>query len=45
MEWIIASGPSDDNSRQQVFLVEWKDFSQEENTWETYENVVEHSME
>jgi hypothetical protein len=45
MEWIIGSGPSDDNSRRQIFLVQWKDFSQEENTWETYENVAEHSME
>jgi len=27
-----------------VFLVEWKDFTQEENTWETYENFAEHNM-
>jgi hypothetical protein len=42
MESIIGSGPSDDNPRQHVFLVRWKGFSQEENMWETYENVVEH---
>jgi len=44
MEAIIASGPSDGNSKQHVFLVKWKDFTQEENTWETYENVAEHNM-
>jgi len=27
-----------------VFLFKWKDFTQEENTWETYENVAEHNM-
>jgi len=27
-----------------VFLVKWKDFTEEENTWETYENVAEHNM-
>jgi hypothetical protein len=27
-----------------VFLVKWKDYEQEENTWETYENVAEHNM-
>jgi len=32
MESIIASGPSDNNPKQHVFLVEWKDFSQGENT-------------
>jgi hypothetical protein len=44
MESIIASGPSDDNPNHHVFLVKWKDFTQEENTWETYENVAEHDM-
>jgi len=44
MESIIASGPSDGNPNQHVFLVKWKDFTQEENTWETYENVAEHDM-
>jgi hypothetical protein len=39
MDSIIASGPSDDNPKQHVFLVKWKDFWQEQNTWETYENV------
>jgi len=45
METIIASGPSDGNSKKHVFLVKWKDFAQEENTWETYENVADHNME
>jgi hypothetical protein len=44
MESFIASGPSDSNHEQHVFLVKWKDFSMEENTWETYENVAEHDM-
>jgi len=44
MESIIASGPSDGTNKQHVFLVKWKDFTQEENTWETYENVAEHNM-
>jgi len=44
MELIIASGPSDGDSKQHVFLVKWKDFTQEENTWELYENVAEHNM-
>ena len=44
MESIIASGPLDGNVKQHVFLVKWKDFTQEENTWETYENVAEHNM-
>ena len=45
MKSIIASGPSDDNTKQHVFLVKWKDFTPEENTWETYGNVADHSME
>jgi len=44
METIVASGPTDYNPKQYVFLVKWKDFSQEENTWETYLNVAEHNM-
>jgi len=42
MENIVASGPTDHNPRQHVFLVKWKGYAQEENTWETYDNVVEH---
>jgi hypothetical protein len=45
METIIASGPSDNNPKQHVFLVKWKDFTQEDNTWKTYENVAEHNKE
>jgi len=44
MESIVASGPSDGNHKYHVFLVKWKGFSQEENTWETYDNVVENNM-
>jgi hypothetical protein len=32
MESIIASGPLNNNPKQHVFQVIWKDFSQEENT-------------
>ena len=35
METIVASGPTDYNPKKQVFLVKWKCFTQEENTWET----------
>jgi len=44
MESIVASGPSDGNPKRHVFLVKWKDFSPEENTWETYDNVAENNM-
>jgi len=43
MENIVSSGPTDHNPRQHVFLVKWKGYEQEENTWETYDNVVEHN--
>jgi len=43
MENIVASGPTDHNPRQHVFLVKWKGYAQEENTWETYDNVAEHN--
>ena len=45
MESIIANGPSDNNPKQHVFLVKWEDYTQEEYTWETYENVNEHYKE
>jgi len=32
METIVASGPSNENSKEHVFLVKWKDFTQEEKT-------------
>jgi hypothetical protein len=45
METIIASRPSDNDLRRNVFLVKRNDDSQEENTSETYENVAEQDME
>ena len=45
METIVASRPTDHNPKQHVFLVKWKNYAQEENTWETYENVAEHNKE
>jgi len=44
MESIIASGPLDDNPKRHLFLVKWKDFVQEENRWESYENVADHDL-
>jgi hypothetical protein len=45
MESIIASGPSDDNPKKHVDLVKWDGYSHDENTWETYENVLECSLD
>jgi len=45
MESIIASGPSDDDPKKQVYLVKWEGYSHDENTWETYENVLECSSD
>jgi len=45
MELIIASGLSDNNPNQHVFLVKWPDDKQEENSWETYENVATQGKE
>jgi hypothetical protein len=45
MESIIASGPSDDDPRKHVYLVKWEGYTHDENTWETYENVTECSLE
>lgn len=41
MESIVASGSSDKNAKQHVYLAKWKDIFQEENSWKTYENVVD----
>jgi hypothetical protein len=45
MESISASGPSDDDPRKHVYLVKWEGYSHDENTWETYENVSECSLD
>jgi len=44
-EWIIASGPSDDDATKHVYLVKWEGFPHEENTWESYDNVAESAYE
>jgi len=43
MEKVLASGPSNDNASKHVFLVKWKDYTQEENTWESFDNVNENA--
>lgn len=45
MENIMASGPSNDNAKQYIILVKWKDYSHNENTWESYDNVMEHDKD
>jgi len=45
MELLIASGTSDDDPRRNVSIVRWQGYSHDENTWETYENVLECSLE
>jgi hypothetical protein len=45
MESIIASGPSDGDLRNHVYLVKWERYSHDENMWETAENVVECSLD
>jgi len=45
MEAMIASWPSDDDPRKHVYLVQWKGYSHNENTWKTYENVLECSSD
>ena len=41
MQSFIVSGPSDEDPRKHVYLVKWEGYSHDENTWETYENVLE----
>jgi len=45
MESVMASGPSDDDPRKHMSLVNWEGFSHNDNMWETYENVLECSVE
>jgi hypothetical protein len=45
MESIIASGPSDDNPKKHGYLLKWEGYSHDENTWETYEKVLECSLD
>jgi len=43
METVIACGPSTDDATKHVYLVQWEGYSHEDNTWETYENVVQNA--
>lgn len=45
MAFMLTSGPSDDNPNGHVYFVQWLGYSQDENTWETHENVMESSKE
>ena len=38
-ESIVAAGPDDDNPAHHLFLVKWKDFTHEENTWESFDHL------
>lgn len=44
LESIIESGPSDNNPQRHMLLIKWKEFSQAENMWETYDNVADSDM-
>jgi hypothetical protein len=41
MESIIASGPSDEDPRDDLYLFMWEDYMHHENTWEMNEIVLE----
>jgi len=43
MEKVLASGPSSDDASKREFLVKWKDYTHEENTWENFDNVIENA--
>jgi hypothetical protein len=45
MEKIITSGPSNDDVSKHVFLVKWKNYTHEENTWDDFDNVMENAEE
>jgi len=45
MQSMITSGPSDDDPKPHVLSVKWKDYTHEENTRETYENVAENDLQ
>jgi len=45
MESIIASSSSNEDPPKHVHLVNWEGYSHDEDTWETYENVSESSMD
>jgi hypothetical protein len=38
-EAIIASGPTDNDDRKQVFLTMWENYIHVESTWESYEHL------
>jgi hypothetical protein len=40
-EAVIASRPTDNDHRKHVFLVKWENYTHDENTWESYEHVLE----
>jgi hypothetical protein len=44
MNTIFASGPSDDHPNTHVLLVNWKDYTYKDNTWETYVNVTNNDL-
>lgn len=45
MDMIIASGLSNEGPSKRVYLIKWEGHSHEQNTWETYDNVMDHAEE
>jgi hypothetical protein len=44
MEESIISGPSNDDPHRHAYLRKREEYSHEDNSWETYDNVLECSM-
>jgi hypothetical protein len=45
IEKVIASGRSNDDVSNHVFLIKWKDYRHKENAWEKFDNVMENAEE
>jgi hypothetical protein len=44
-ESIVASGPSNDDSKKHVYQVKCDQIGHEDNKWEKYDNIDEHAHE
>jgi hypothetical protein len=45
MQSIIAIGPADDDPHKNVDLFKWDEYLHDENRCETYDNVLQYSLE